>query len=265
MTLVLGSATVIPIYLLARASLPASVAFAAASLWPIAPSPILFHPTADTVFPLLATGALALVASGGRIRAGLAGVALGIGMQFTLAFLPVGLVVAIVQLSRSELSWRSRAERVVATGAGFLGATALAWIISGGNPFVTWWWNQKNHARFYDDNPRSYLAWVLANPIELAVALGLPTSIALVAGLADRAVPRASLATLIVLALLDISGKNLSEVARLWLMFMPALGVAGAHGLQRCGGRPGDLGFLVLLLGIQTLALQSTIQVVYPL
>jgi methylthioxylose transferase len=265
LTLLLGSATVIPLYLLARATLPASAAFAAAALWPIAPSPILFQPTADTVFPLLSTAALALAVRGGILRAGLAGVVLGVGMQFTLAFLPVGLVVAIGQLWRSDLSWRRRSERIAATGAGFLGLTGLVWAVSGGDPFIIWWWNQRNHARFYEENPRSYLAWVIANPIELAVALGLPTSIAAVAGFMDRTAPKAAIATLIVLGLLNISGKNLSEVARLWLIFMPALALAASHGLRRCGAKPGDLGILVFLLGCQTLAVQSAIQVVYPL
>ena len=265
LTLLLCSATVIPIYAVARAALPPSLAFTAAVLWPIAPSPILFQPTADTAFPALAATALALTVLGGPARAALAGVVLAVGMQFTLAFLPVGLAVAIVQLWRTDLSWTQRATRVAATGTGFLGLTGLVWATSGANPFAIWWINAANHARFYVDNPRSYLAWVVANPIELAVALGLPTAIAATTAFARGSAPRSAWAVLIVLALLNFSGKNLSEVARLWMMFMPGLCVAAAQGLGRFEARPRDIGFLVALLGLQTLVLQSTIQVVYPM
>ena len=264
LTLLVCSATVIPIYLLARATLTPSLAFAAAALWPIAPSPILFQPTADTAFPALAAAALALAARGGVWRAALAGVVLAVGMQGTLAFLPVGLAVAILQLWQPDLSWRRRAVRVAATGAGFLGLTGLLWGASGADPFAIWWVNQANHARFYRENPRSYLAWVIANPVELAIALGLPTAIAAIVAFVGRSAPRSAWAVVIVLGLLNLSGKNHSEVARLWLMFMPGLCVAAAGTLGRFRARPLDLAILVAVLGLQTLVLQSTIQVVYP-
>lgn len=264
LTLLACSATVIPIYLLARSTLTPSLAFAAACLWPIAPSPILFQPTADTAFPALAAAALALAAYRGLAGAALTGVALAFGMQCTLAFLPVGLAVAIVQLWQPDVSWRRRAARVLATGVGFLGCTGLFWAASGANPFTIWWVNQTNHARFYRENPRSYLAWVIANPIELATAIGFPTAIAAIAAFAWRSAPRSAWAVLIILALLNVSGKNLSEVGRLWLMFMPGLCVAAAGTLSRNRVRPPDLAFLIALLGLQTLVLQSMIQVVYP-
>ena len=53
---------------------------------------------------------------------------------------------------------------LVVTGAGFLAVTGAVWLLTGANPFVVWWWNQANHARFYQEYPRSYRAWVVANP-----------------------------------------------------------------------------------------------------
>ena len=76
---------------------------------------------------------------------------------------------------------------------------------------------------------------------------------------------RVTWATLIVLAFLTIGGRNLSEVARLWLPFMPALLTASGHGLVRLGCGPVALGDAVALQGAETLVLQAMIQVVYPI
>ena len=64
--------------------------------------------------------------------------------------------------------------------------------------------------------------------------------------------------------MLNFSGRNLSEVARLWLPLMPPLLTASGLGLARLGGGPKTLAASVMLQGAQTLILQATIQVVYP-
>jgi hypothetical protein len=67
------------------------------------------------------------------------------------------------------------------------------------------------------------------------------------------------------LAFLTLSGKNLSEVARLWLPLMPPLvATAGAGAGRLRAGAPG-LATALGLLAVQTLVLQATIQVVYPI
>src|SRR5690242_7063283 len=124
-------------------------------------------------------------------------------MQFTLAFLAVGLIVALVLLSAPGVLWRDRVFAIVAVGAGFLVVTLGVWAVSGANPFVIWWWNQRHHARFYEEFSRSYRAWVVANPITLAVGLGIPATLWACAGVfRPRETPRVSVATAAVLALL---------------------------------------------------------------
>jgi hypothetical protein len=71
-------------------------------------------------------------------------------------------------------------------------------------------------------------------------------------------------ATLFVLVILTISGKNLSEVGRLWLPLMPPLLVAAGWGYSRLGGRGWELAGSVVLTGLQVLILEALIQVVYP-
>ncbi len=264
LTLLACSATVIPLYLLARTSLPPAVAWAVAAMWPIAPSVLMFQPTADTAFPFLATSALALAAGGGRRRAVLAGLLLAIGMQFSLVFLPVGLSVALVLAMRRHRSVTDRVKLVLATGLGFLAVTLSLWWISKANPFAIWWTNQQNHGRFYRDNPRSYLAWVFVNPIELAFAVGFPTMILALVAFFRRKAPIAALAGVFVILLMNFSGKNLSEVARLWLPLMPPIFLAAGSELSSDKDESWTLGAILVVLGIQTLALQATLQVVSP-
>jgi hypothetical protein len=273
LTLMACSFTVIPLYLLARSVLDAPGAWAASSFWGLVPSALLFQPAADTAFPLLSTTALALACwatrSGPKVGWFLtvqSGLTMALGMFFTLAFLPVGLVVALVLLSSAELRWSRKAGLIVATGLGFLLGTLAWWWATSANPFVVWWINQKNHGRFYVEYPRSYGAWLLENPIELAIALGLPSTVwAIVGFVSPRQTPRVSWATLLVLAILTISGKNLSEVARLWLPLMPALLVSAGWGFGRVGGRAVELAGSIGLVGLQVLLLEATIQVVYPI
>jgi hypothetical protein len=272
MTLVACGVTVVPLYALARAGLSAPGAWAVAALWPLAPSAVLFQPTADTAFPLLSTTALALAAASarssvarGRWLAAASGVVLGVGMQLSLVFLAVGVIVALMSVFATGKSLVEKGMLVAATGGGFLAVTLGFWLFTGANPFVIWWWNQKNHARFYVEHPRTYRAWLVVDTVELAVGLGLPAAVwALAAARRPREFPRVSLATLAVLAALAVGGRSLSEVARLWLPFLPALLVASGFALTRSGGGPKTLAGTAALTGLQTLALQAMIQVVYP-
>lgn len=270
LTLLLCVSALIPLYGLARAFLGPSESWTAASLWPLVPATILFHPTADTAFALPATLALALAAWAGKAAGwkamglGLSsGFVLAVGMQFTLAFVAVGLVSAFL-LAGTSGSLRAWIERLVAIGTGFLAVTFAVWALTGANPFLTWWWNQANHARFYVEYPRTYWKWILVNPLELAVALGLPTCLATLCAL--RLSPRGRwpvLATLAVLALLTLSGRNLSEIARLWIPLMPPL-LVGAGAVVGRTGRGGSLAATIVLSGLQVLVLENALQVVYP-
>ena len=273
LTLLGCALTVVPLYLLARSSLPPTAAWASAAFWVLVPSALMFQPTADTAFPLLSTSALALASWAGRVSTirGLllcttSGLAMAVGMLFTLAFLPVGLVVALILLANPTQTWRLRTGLILATGLGFLAGTLAWWASTSANPFLIWWVNQRNHGRFYVEYPRSYLGWIVENPIELAIALGLPSTVWALIGLAaPRQTPRVAWATLSVLLVLTVSGKNLSEVARLWLPMMPPLLVAAGSGFARVGGGAGSLGGSIALVGLQILILEATIQVVYPI
>jgi hypothetical protein len=263
-TLIACAMTVLPIYILSRSRLTSREAWVAACLWPLVPSAILFQPTADCAFPFLSASALAFASWSCRGRDLLAlpaGLVLAVGMQFTLAFLPVGLIVAIVLIV--EPGFRLR--RVALTGVGFFGVTGLLWLATRANPFLIWWINSRNHARFYEQYPRTYFAWVWVDLVELAVAVGLPAVVWMACAWPSRRDLVASWATVAVLLILNFSGKNLSEVARLWLPFLPMLLVAAGAGMKAAGGGAKTLAVTLALTGLETLILQTTIQVVYPI
>ena len=282
LTLFASAGTVIPLYLLARAERGALFSWCTAAFWPLASAPVLFQPDADAAYPLLSTAAWALTVWAVRDRsrpaigillAVTAGAILGIGMFCSLVFLAVGLIVGLILATHFEAAIGRRAALILAVGVGFLAVTGLIWKMTGSNPFVIWWWNQHHHARFYDEFPRTYWAWFIANPIEMAIALGLPTTLWCLigfgrvgreAGQTEVVATRSAWVTLAVLVLLNLVGRNLGEVARLWQLFLPPLLIAAAAGLLRLNGGPRTLGASVALLGLQTIILQVAIQVVYP-
>jgi hypothetical protein len=264
-TLLACAWTALTIYGLARVlGRGRAVAWSAATLWPIMPSALLFQPAADAAFPLLSTLIWALAARSRTGAALAAGALLAVGMQFTLAFLAVGLITALI------IAWTFRTAgtfRVLVLLAGVFAAFALSTVafgvLTGCNPLVTWWYNQANHARFYREFPRGYVAWQAGNLVELLIGLGLPVAAWLPFGLALGRADRLAVATLIVMGLLQLSGRNLGEVARLWLPLMPPLLVVAAAGAERLGAGWRALGWTLSWLGLQALAMQATIQVVY--
>ncbi|MDR3622998.1 MAG: hypothetical protein P4L85_26840 [Paludisphaera borealis] len=279
-TLLACAGTVAPLYVLARESLPPQSAWVGAAFWPLAPALNLFQPLADAAYPLLSATALATAAWSIRLRGrpGLAGWAwatpaiasgavMAFGMMFTLAFLPVGLIVALVVLATRSVSWPRRFEVIAWIGVGFVAVVALDWLATTADPFVVWRWNLRHHERFYEECRRSYLPWLLVNPVELAIAAGLPTVVwCLIGATADRrGVPRAAWCALAVLAIVDLSGRNMSEVARLWMIFLPPLFTAAGVGLTRLGGGVQAVFVTVVLIGLQTVGLQCMVQLVYSL
>ncbi|MCA9022544.1 MAG: hypothetical protein KDA74_20490, partial [Planctomycetaceae bacterium] len=103
------------------------------------------------------------------------------------------------------------------------------------NLLRVWFLNFQNHAGFYSEYTRTYWKWLLFNPLEICLALGLPVAWMVFRSLCCRGrfnseqsttAPPSSLKPLLlscglVLILLWLSGKNMGEAARLWLIFLP--------------------------------------------
>src|SRR4029077_14509476 len=61
--------------------------------------------------------------------------------------------------------------------AGFSIPTLAAWFLLKINLAAVWWLNLNNHAGFYRQYPRTYWKWLLVNPVEFAVAAGVPLAV----------------------------------------------------------------------------------------
>ncbi|HVC94232.1 MAG TPA: hypothetical protein VND64_11105 [Pirellulales bacterium] len=243
---------VLPIAWLVRRRGSRSAAWVAAAVAGLVPAGILFAPRSDTVYPTVAALTLAVVshAVGARstLSAAFAGLLLFLGMFTSLVFAAVAAfagVYALLEIVAGRSQASSDATFSFPTRHGGLcrlaGAAAAGWLVGplvlhlgwGHNVFQTWSINLAKNAEFYQHMNRTYSYWVCVNLIELAVALGLPAAVLLAVGASSelRAIARRTrfdallVSWLVVVLLLNFSGKNLGEVARLWLFLMP-LGVA---------------------------------------
>lgn len=119
LTQLIAAATVVPLYLVLRRSHSRSASWMAASLWPLVPAVAVFLPKSDALYPFL--GMLALWASlqgGSRssaVGAFCAGLLFWLGLFFSLAFLPVGLLAVLL------CAWEWQAPDSVTSHAGAQG------------------------------------------------------------------------------------------------------------------------------------------------
>ncbi|MBW3538806.1 MAG: glycosyltransferase family 39 protein [Planctomycetes bacterium] len=285
-----GAATVGPLFLLVRRSFSRATAWRAACLWPLVPALSIFLPKSDALYPFvgLAFLWLWLEACGRRsiVRGVAAGVVLWLGMFFSLALLPVALagVLAAVFEGRSRGSqtegWgctlRAMLRPAAGAAAGFVTPVLGLWLVYGLNLPLVWWLNLENHAAFYEQPQyaRTYWKWLLVNPVELTFAVGAPLAVAAAVGLWRslrnpdarlRALRPAALACAIVLGILWLSGKNMGEAARLWLVIQPWSAWLAAAAVLVPASTPGSAPGLsrrgwIWLLTLQAVVCLTTVQ-----
>jgi hypothetical protein len=149
---------------------------------------------------------------------------------------------------------------------GFAAALALLWVFLRFNALATWWECLRSNARFNRVTGRSYLPWVLYNPVDFLMFLGVGLSALLLLAVAGvlrgvkawrRWDPMTLGLVVLVLALvaLDVSGMNTGEVARLWLFLMPGAALLAAGTLERFG----SAGRYVLLVVLACQGLQALV------
>lgn len=243
LTQLAAATTVIPLYLLLRRDLSPESAWLTVSLWPAVPAITLFLPKSDVLYPLLGMLMLYAWMTGwerrSAVRCFLAGFVFCISLTCSLAPVMISILAGVLTLWRG---WLCRPEERVPSAmkklvfgkawaaAGFLLPVLTFWFVAGVNLLNVWLWNYRNHAAFYNEYPRTYWKWLAINPLELAIAAGVPLTIAALVGIRQWGIlaPRSSRAgiiwaTLMVWGLLWLSGKNMGEAARLWIVLMPML------------------------------------------
>lgn len=248
----IAAAVVIPLFLLVSATHGRRAAWMSAAFWPLVPAISVFLPKSDALLPFMGMMFLWLWCEAIRRRsllfAAAAGASFWVGLTFSLALLPIGLLAVLLTCWETWIRideettpaqrFRRNVNLAACAASVFLAATALVWFACDLNLFNVWAWNLRNHAAFYDQVgfPRTYWKWLLVNPIELAVATGWPIVFFAVAAAvrdwrasssADEARSArtttlgAAVCCLAIWSVLWLSGKNMGEAARLWLFLMP--------------------------------------------
>ena len=195
------------------------VAFTPAAVWIATSADALFAGVGATGLALVA---LALYADETRraLALGLAaGVVLGAALMLSYGIAPLGALVLVLAIARR--AWRP----LVAVAAG-VASVAAAFAVFG------FWWPDGLAATsdLYHGGVaarRPYEAFLLISLAAFALAVG-PAAAAGAARLRDRRVWLLVGAALISLAAADLSGLSRGETERIWLIFIPWIGLAAA-------------------------------------
>ena len=276
----------LPVYLIGRELLSREAGLIAMGLAALIPSAHLFGPYPDQLFLLFAGWSFYAWVMAMRRRsmvwAAVSGAIILIGFLWTMAHL---MVVALIGLSGLFALWSEALERrgwpdlrpwVKITLAWCLAFAAGALIVRYAldcRIVEIWRVCMAKHATFAVFFPRSRWGWTLYNPLEFAVFTGVALFLlaALAAGVDARRwwTERRSAAPAMivwvvpcVIAALDLSGKNLGETARLWLMVMPvaALGAAVAlDGLDRRRGWVAGAVMVMMLVQVTVFRLNLSV------
>jgi hypothetical protein len=236
-----ASLVAIPAYLLASSLYGRREGVLAAAFSLAVPSLVLFSPGLDQCYPVLAATAAWLAHSAGRrqslLMAGLSGLVLSVGFFFSLAFAVAALLAGLLALvglvqSETKASPKTVAGLTVAAVTGFFVPVLVLRMILGYRSFAVWQGCLEANAEFNAASQRGYWTWLMLNPVEFAVFLGLPAACLL----AWRLFGKESLAAQLVVGLLvlvNILGLNRGEVARLWLFLMPVCVAVGVAEIER--------------------------------
>lgn len=266
----LGSLTLIPLYLLGSALYKPATALYACMLFIVVPSFLLFAPSVDQLvllFGMLTLWGFHLLRTRGNP---IVGFFFALGMLMSLGSAVIGLMVVLWWIIEARLSRRrlveSEAEdavspalphpaflRGVLLAAGlFILTFVILWMTLGMNFVAVLRAGLAAHRDItLIETGRTYWKWVVYNPIEFAVFLGIPLMIWAIVGL--RSIPSTWLRTysfvfawLAALLLLDASGWVRAEVGRIWLFLMPPATLLATHRLVQLGKRF-DLGYFATL------------------
>jgi hypothetical protein len=255
-----------PLAALAHAAgLDQTQAATAAVLWALLPGPALMSPQFDQALALAVTLAAAALAAAARQERGAArtGWSIACGVAATAAvFVSYGAVVFVAVAAAAALAAVATRERPRAaitplaiaalTAAVLTGVTVLL----GHRPWRSALTALAMHRETFTA-PRGYALWLLFNPLDLAVFVGVPVAVLFAAragsaarhlrGHATSSLDRFSLAVCGGLLLLLLSGTVRGEVGRIWIPLMPLLLIPA---VQRLGNRwrAAALGALLVLL-----------------
>ncbi len=253
----IAAMTVIPVFGLTRRLTDSRTAWRAAALMITVPTIGIFVPRSDVLYAcsgmFLAWTAIAAILTQRRIKrwllAMLAGFILFGCLLLSLAHVPVLVMLAVFAAGFVALGLKERFGRIlettVVTAASFLIVCEVWQYSTDCNLFHVWRMNLANHAGFYSQSVRTWYAWFAVNPIELAMAVGLPMAAMAIVMLVQSMKgirfwsPKSltngrlfAIACALTWALLWLSGKNMGEAARLWCFLTPWCAMIAAQAVD---------------------------------
>jgi hypothetical protein len=262
---VLGAAACVPVASLARAlGVPAAAALRAAVLWALVPGLCLMVPQLDQALALPTAAAAAAVAAalaaskgGGHLARGGAAAGLLAGASAFFSYgAPLLIALGAVAAAAPALRTREGCRRAAIVGAVAIAVTLVCFLLPavlGHHPLAAARVALAIHREQFTAR-RSYLLWLLFDPIDLALFLGVPLVLFGLtqprAGEGTRANLRAfRLAAAGGLALLVASGVIRGEMGRILVPLMPVLLVACVATAPAPGGEAEPSPRTALVLG----------------
>lgn len=270
----IGALALVPLYFLARLLAGPRTAIGAACLAGSMPGLLLLSASPDLVVWALAITTLLLSyaawRSGAAWLAFVSGVLAGVGLFFSLAFalvlgwLVLWALLGVCRAAHAGTCFRRVVLLGAATGGGLVLFHLGLALLAGYQPVEVARQALAMHRVVAGaESVRTYWLWVLMNPLECAIFIGLPLSMgALWSWRALREARFARLRALVLswlvlLVLLDLSGVVRGEVGRIWLfLFWPTSLAAAAWSAGRAG-REWAVPLLVLLQVVQGLLMKG--------
>lgn len=256
------ASTVLPLFLLVRQDFGRMTAWGLVTLWPLMPAIAIFLPKSDALYPVIATWFIVFWRRGLTTKPALWGILAGVtywfGMFLSLALIPIGVIAVLLTTAKilATAGTRARAQHslrilqlALGTIAGIAGPMVFLRRWYGLNLPNVWLANFHNHAGFYESYPRTYWKWLLVNPVEMWLAIGAPVGVLVIVslwhsrrmtwndGTASRQI--AVWSPIVVWAMLWLSGKNMGEAARLWIILMPFVLWSASGGVDKLVNGPG--------------------------
>lgn len=182
------------------------------------PSAVLFMPLLDVIYPLFGLTALFLVL---KKKEFLAGIFFGVGLFFSYSILPV--LAVIVFAIKQKVSF-------------LLGIVVfMAFLTFSGYDFI-----QTTITVISNQAARNFWVWLVFNPIDLIVFLGIPLAILAWFGIERK--------WLVVGLIIFTTIFSRGEVGRIWLPLMPLAAIAAGRFLTKREFKPA---MVLILLALQ--------------
>jgi len=235
--LVASASALGPLYLLGRMLYSHRTALTACVFYTVTPVFAIRVPYMDHVYPVITVlsfcAFLRAVERKDCRWAAASGGALSVGVFMSFGLLAMGVFCAAFLLARRpDFNRRGLLRLMGAFVCAFVVPFVLLRVFAGFDVVDSFRQAMENHRRIAGE--RTYALWVAYNPYEFFSWLGIPvTWLFLRAAFGKRRVDALWTASVVTLIFLNVSGKSLGEVERLWLFMAPYVVLVAAAELAR--------------------------------